>query len=332
MSLAVAQVDALLQPLDDRRVRRKDGVSHLEAWDVRRHLIRVFGFGGFDIETKALECVLERSFWSEKPGEPFKGRHTVVYRAEVRLSIKAQDGTVVASFEDGAMGDGVNMPTLMGAHDFAMKTALSQALKRCAVNLGDRFGLSLYNKGAVGATVGKTLGNEHTPDEVVEAAVTDHVEGGELDEQSEQVVDSSSPSSPVTTEPTGLGTPVMASAETHADLRSRVLALPEDQRTVFNEWRKEAGIPAFSSADSLTIAQVSSAIDTLGRIARAAAKDTPAGDAASDLSGPALAKEALGGVRKSAGGAKKAAANVVPTKEEAVAQLVDAFPGSEVVE
>jgi len=34
-----------------------------------------------------------------------------------------------------------------------MKTALSQAMKRCAVNLGDGFGLSLYNDGSRDAVV-----------------------------------------------------------------------------------------------------------------------------------------------------------------------------------
>jgi hypothetical protein len=38
-----------------------------------------------------------------------------------------------------------------------MKTALSQALKRCAVNLGDQFGLSLYNDGSQAPVVLRSL-------------------------------------------------------------------------------------------------------------------------------------------------------------------------------
>ncbi|WP_367880534.1 Rad52/Rad22 family DNA repair protein [Salinispora arenicola] len=42
-------------------------------------------------------------------------------------------------------------------HDNAIKTAVSQGLKRCAVNLGDQFGLGLYNGGGVDAVVVRTV-------------------------------------------------------------------------------------------------------------------------------------------------------------------------------
>jgi hypothetical protein len=48
--------------------------------------------------------------------------------------------------EDGATGSAQNLP-YGDAHDFALKNALSYALKRCAKSLGDQFGLSLYNMG-----------------------------------------------------------------------------------------------------------------------------------------------------------------------------------------
>ena len=37
--------------------------------------------------------------------------------------------------------------------DFAVKTAESDALKRCAINLGTQFGLGLYNNGGLGDVV-----------------------------------------------------------------------------------------------------------------------------------------------------------------------------------
>jgi hypothetical protein len=129
--------------INGNRVRNLRGMSHLEAWDVRRQLIRIFGFGGFDVETLSLDLVSERE---NKTGE--RSRWTIVYRAQVRLIIKDTSGRVIAHFDDGAAGDAVNQPSLGDAHDLAMKTAFSQALKRCAVNLGDQFGLSLYNDGS----------------------------------------------------------------------------------------------------------------------------------------------------------------------------------------
>jgi hypothetical protein len=151
LKLTPSQYGFLVDEINPSRVRQLRGNSHLEAWDIRRHLIRVFGFGGFDIETKALDLVAQIEHPSTQQGG--KPRWTVVYRAEIRLVIKATDGTVLTVLEDGAAGDAQNQPSLGDAHDQAMKTALSQGLKRCAVNLGDQFGLSLYNGGGTGRVV-----------------------------------------------------------------------------------------------------------------------------------------------------------------------------------
>jgi hypothetical protein len=150
--LTEQQVGFLLQPISGNRVRNLRGMSHLEAWDVRRQLIRIFGFEGFTVETLSLDLVAERE---TKQGD--RSRWTIVYRAQVRLTVKTADGRVITSFEDAAAGDAINQPSLGDAHDLAMKTALSQALKRCAVNLGDQFGLSLYNDGSKDAVVLRSL-------------------------------------------------------------------------------------------------------------------------------------------------------------------------------
>lgn len=150
--LTPEQYAFLVRGIDANRVGRKQGQAHVEAWDIRRHLIRAFGFGGFDIET--IRCDLVKEI-ETKQGE--RSRWTIVYRAEVRLTIKATDGTVLARYEDGATGDAINQPSVGDAHDFAMKTALSQALKRCAVNLGDQFGLGLYNGGNMAPVVHRSL-------------------------------------------------------------------------------------------------------------------------------------------------------------------------------
>ena len=170
-ALTPEQYGYLVKPIDQRRVRSKQGQSHLEAWDDRRHLIRVFGFGGFDIETKELRLIHERID---------NGRVTVVYLAQARLTIKDTTGAVLAVYEDGATGDACNFPIskLGDAHDFALKTALSQALKRCCVNLGDQFGLSLYDKGSTVAVVQGSLNAPVSTSVSHEGAVT----GGELDE------------------------------------------------------------------------------------------------------------------------------------------------------
>ncbi|MEW9521829.1 Rad52/Rad22 family DNA repair protein [Streptomyces tubercidicus] len=153
------QLRMLHNGITSNRVQNLRGMSHLEAWDVRRQLIRIFGFGGFRVETLSLDLVHEDSGLrrkKNKQGEEYGAPYmawTLVYRAQVRLTILTPDGREITHFEDGAAGDAINQPSVGDAHDLAMKTALSQALKRCAVNLGDQFGLSLYNDGALDAVV-----------------------------------------------------------------------------------------------------------------------------------------------------------------------------------
>lgn len=180
--LTASQYAALISPIRNDRVRHMNGQSHVEAWDVRRYLIRVFGFCGYDVETIKCECI-ERI---EIPpvGPKGKPRYTIVYSADVRLTVKAPNGTALAVYEDGATGDAVNQPSLGDAHDFAKKTALSQALKRCATNLGDQFGLSLYNKGDMTPVVLRSLVNPTSTSEPVDSANDAPVRGGELDEAS----------------------------------------------------------------------------------------------------------------------------------------------------
>ena len=48
------QYEQLLKPLNDTRVAKRGQagrqLSYLEAWDVKAHLIRIFGFGGWSAD------------------------------------------------------------------------------------------------------------------------------------------------------------------------------------------------------------------------------------------------------------------------------------------
>lgn len=177
MQLTPEQYDFLTRPIVTSRVRHVQGQAHLEAWDVRRYLTRIFGYGGWDLETITLDMIERVEHTPDKPGD--KTRWTIVYRAQVRLTIKTPTGVVIARYEDVACGDAARQPSLGDAHDLAAKTALSQALKRCAMNLGDQFGLSLYNNGSPAAVVVRSL---VCPDGAPVPVVVDApVTGGELD-------------------------------------------------------------------------------------------------------------------------------------------------------
>lgn len=151
------QTMQLLRPVNKTRVQSDGkGKAYLAQQDVTAHLIRVFGFGGFDTHVVSLDLVYEEPAGPNKDGAPRPGRYNVCYRAIVKLTIKDPDGRVVATYENGSTGEG---PALArsDAHDLAMKSAISTAMKRCAINLGDQFGLSLYNKGQLKGIVKGTM-------------------------------------------------------------------------------------------------------------------------------------------------------------------------------
>ena len=153
------QVDTLLRPIRPKRVLQAQGQSHVAAFDVIAHLSRIFGFGGWDKEILSLDLVHERivEVPNNDPKKPPTQRCWVTYRCVMRLTVKDPDGNPVARYEDAATGSAQNMPFFGDAHDFAVKNAVSYAVKRCAKNFGDQFGLALYGKGSTDALVGRTL-------------------------------------------------------------------------------------------------------------------------------------------------------------------------------
>lgn len=156
-SFNAAQVLQLLQPIHPTRVL-KDGKGHphVSQQDITAHLIRVFGFGNFDIDILESTCVFEQMALDKKTKEPNPERWNVCYRAKVRLTVRNEAGEEVCHYEDGSTATAQNQ-TIGDAHDLAYKSALSLAKKRAAVHLGDQFGLSLYNKGQMRPLVKGTL-------------------------------------------------------------------------------------------------------------------------------------------------------------------------------
>ncbi|WP_280421973.1 Rad52/Rad22 family DNA repair protein [Nocardia carnea] len=159
MPFSATQINQLLAPIKTSRVLRDGkGNNHLPQQDVLAHLIRVFGFGSFDYEMLSCDLLFEsrRPLTQQQEREPWKARYDVAYKAFMRLTVRDPEGNVVCRFEDGSSGDASNQ-TRADAHDLAMKSAISLAKKRCAIALGDQFGLSLYNKGQTDALVTGTL-------------------------------------------------------------------------------------------------------------------------------------------------------------------------------
>lgn len=152
MPFTPQQIDALMRPLKEQRVsRRKQGgqnLSYLEAWDVKAHLTRIFGFGGWD--SSVHDIVLVSCEQNDK------GNYDASYQASVTLTIRDPKGHYVCEFTEAAVGS-ASLPRKGEALDMAIKTAESDALKRAAINLGTQFGLSLYNGGSLRDVIITTL-------------------------------------------------------------------------------------------------------------------------------------------------------------------------------
>lgn len=184
MSLTKQQVDALLRPIHPSRVLQDNkGMAHVSQQDIRAHLTRIFGFAGWS------DQLLDLTLIREAPGKDKKGEDkgwAVTYRATVRLTVRDPHGRALASYDDVGTGTSPNLPTVGDAHDFACKVAVSMALKRAATNLGDGFGLSLYNKGQRSALVKGTLvvpeGEGTHVEDVPEQVSMGHDDAGSVEE------------------------------------------------------------------------------------------------------------------------------------------------------
>jgi recombination DNA repair RAD52 pathway protein len=151
MSLSDAQIEQLLKPINASRIKSRRGgggkqLAYVEAYDIKAHMIRVFGFAGWSWDVLACDLV-----YAIAPGET-RTNHQVGYRVIGRLTILDTGAT----YTEAAVGM-ANLPDVGEAHDMAVKTGESDAFKRAAINLGDNFGLSLYNNGSPAPVVRATL-------------------------------------------------------------------------------------------------------------------------------------------------------------------------------
>lgn len=146
MTLNKEQRAKLLEAIHPDRVSQRQGprgagqLSYVEAWDIKAHLIRIFGFGGFSADV--VDHRIERV------------DNQYLAQVRLRLHIKPLDCT----FTEVAASTHADP-------DMAVKTAESDALKRCAVYLGDQFGLSLYKNGSVRPVVLHDLSHGETSEE-----------------------------------------------------------------------------------------------------------------------------------------------------------------------
>lgn len=152
------QYKYLLNPLKKSRIASRSvqgkQLSYLEAWDVKAHLTRIFGFGNWDLRMLDYHHVGTREYKSQQD----KPMIEVVYAVRMELAVRDNKGREICRHAEAAVGSNSGPDYLLGdTHDNALKTAASDATKRCAINLGTQFGLSLYDNGATSDVVKTTL-------------------------------------------------------------------------------------------------------------------------------------------------------------------------------
>lgn len=140
------QIEALSKPLnrDNVKTRKQGGseVSYIEGYHAENEANRIFGFDGWDRETVAQACVMERARKIGK-GQYEKDGWGVTYTARVRITVHA-DGREIVREGSGA-GHGIDAD-LGQAHESALKEAETDAEKRALKTFGNQFGQALYDK------------------------------------------------------------------------------------------------------------------------------------------------------------------------------------------
>jgi len=131
MSFNEEQKKLLNQKINKDNVSFRSGgggqkLAYVESWHVIKEANRIFGFDGWSSETLETSLVAEDS-------------KCVSYIAKVRITVGnvIREGTGAGHGRMGGVGD---------KHESAIKEAESDARKRCLMQFGDSFGLSLYDK------------------------------------------------------------------------------------------------------------------------------------------------------------------------------------------
>lgn len=192
--LTKAQMQQLLTDLTGERVAtRSQGrstLSYIEAWDARRTAIRIFGFGGFSTRVVNVRTVyqeqdvpateyqqgakkdapktqkVERLFVPTLQRNPETGETRIVnvehvkpmfnWRVAVETTVEVYIHQLGAIYTDAGVAGQVG-PDIGEVADFATKTATSDTFKRCMINMGTQFGLSLYNEGGLNDVVNRVI-------------------------------------------------------------------------------------------------------------------------------------------------------------------------------
>ncbi|QUE25348.1 DNA recombinase [Microbacterium phage Fizzles] len=148
--LTFEQIDELVKAINTAYVQNKQNKAYLAQHQARAEMNRIFGYGNWDV----IESDPVFLYETTEPGAGNKANtmyYVVGYRAQVTVSIRDLWGMPVATLTGTHAEENVKLPNRGEAHAMAITSVMSYALRRALINLGDRFGLGLYNGGSTAA-------------------------------------------------------------------------------------------------------------------------------------------------------------------------------------
>lgn len=140
------QIDELVKAINPSYVETKQRLTYLAQHQARAEMNRIFGYGNWDVDADDPVLIYE----TQQPGskDPSKMYWVVAYRTRVTVHVRDLWGMPVASYTGVHAEENAPQPYRGEAHALALTSVDSYALRRALINLGDRFGLGLYDKGS----------------------------------------------------------------------------------------------------------------------------------------------------------------------------------------
>ena len=146
--LTFRQIEELVKAINEKYTARKQGkMTYLAQHQARAEMNRIFGYGNWDV--RAGEPVLMYEYQAPGTGNKANTMYWYVgYRISVTVEIRDLWGMPVASYTGVHAEENAPQPNRGEAHALALTSVDSYALRRALINLGDRFGLGLYDGGS----------------------------------------------------------------------------------------------------------------------------------------------------------------------------------------
>jgi hypothetical protein len=165
MSLTKAQVTRLLTVRPEGTFEAKQGLTYMPTHEVKAELSRIFGPGNWDHTIHDVRLLWESSEDVTK-GSTTKTMWRACYLVACTLRVRDYEGSPIFETTEYHAEANSNLPDRGEAHAMAVTSAESYALRRAALDLGDAFGLHLYDNGSKAPLVKGTLmtfGDEDSP-------------------------------------------------------------------------------------------------------------------------------------------------------------------------